>query len=81
MHAPTSGEVIFHNQDITKLTGEKRRQNCRHIQMVFQDPTAAFNPKMKIGNIICEPLLNFNLIKITNKRESSRIIAISRTAR
>ena len=50
--------------------------------MVFQDPTAAFNPKMKIGDIICEPLLNFNLIKkITNKRESSRIIAISRVAR
>ena len=72
MHAPTSGEVIFHNQDITKLTGEKRRQNCRHIQMVFQDPTAAFNPKMKIGNIICEPLLNFNLIKKSQMKEKAQ---------
>lgn len=72
MHAPTSGEVIFHNQDITKLTGEKRRQNCRHIQMVFQDPTAAFNPKMKIGNIICEPLLNFNLIKKSQIKEKAQ---------
>ena len=70
MHAPTSGEVIFHNQDITKLTGEKRRQNCRHIQMVFQDP--AFNPKMKIGNIICEPLLNFNLIKKSQMKEKAQ---------
>ena len=63
MHAPTSGEVVFHGEDITKLTGEAKRQNCRRIQMVFQDPTAAFNPKMKIAQIICEPLLNFNLIK------------------
>lgn len=63
MHAPTSGEVIFHGEDITKLKGEAKRQNCRRIQMVFQDPTAAFNPKMRIAQIICEPLLNFNLIQ------------------
>ena len=31
--------------------------------MVFQDPTAAFNPKMKVKEIVCEPLLNFGLIK------------------
>ena len=62
MHAPTSGSVIFRGKDITKLTGEEKRQNYRHIQMVFQDPTAAFNPKMKVRDIICEPLRNFDLI-------------------
>lgn len=62
MHAPTSGQVIFHGQDITKLQGEAKRQNYRHIQMVFQDPTAAFNAKMKVKDIICEPLLNFGLL-------------------
>lgn len=71
MHAPTDGEVIFRGKDITKLKGEDRRQNCRHIQMVFQDPTAAFNPKMKIGDIICEPLLNFNLIKKSQVKEKA----------
>lgn len=71
MHSPTKGEIIFHEKDITKLKGEARRQNCRHIQMVFQDPAAAFNPKMKIGNIICEPLLNFNLIKKSQVREKA----------
>lgn len=71
MHAPTSGEVIFHEQDITKLKGEARRQNCRYIQMVFQDPTAAFNPKMKIADIICEPLLNFKLIKKSQIKEKA----------
>lgn len=71
MHAPTSGEVIFHEKDITKLIGEARRQNCRHIQMVFQDPAAAFDPKMKIADIICEPLLNFNLIKKSQVRKKA----------
>lgn len=71
MHVPTSGEVIFHEQDITKLKGEARRQNCRYIQMVFQDPTAAFNPKMKIADIICEPLLNFKLIKKSQIKEKA----------
>lgn len=71
MHAPTSGEVIFHEKDITKLKGEARRQNCRHIQMVFQDPAAAFDPKMKIADIICEPLLNFNLIKKSQVRKKA----------
>ena len=63
MQKPTSGRVIFHGEDITQLTGESKRQNYKRIQMVFQDPTAAFNPKMKIKDIICEPLLNFDLIK------------------
>ena len=31
--------------------------------MVFQDPTAAFNPKMRVKDILCEPLLNFRLLK------------------
>ena len=66
IHPASGGEVIFDGQDILKLRGEAARQNRRKIQMVFQDPAAAFNPKMKVKEIICEPLLNFGLIK---KRE------------
>ena len=62
MQKPTSGKIIFRGEDITQLSGEAKRQNYRRIQMVFQDPTAAFNPKMKIRDIVCEPLLNFDLI-------------------
>ncbi len=72
MHAPTSGEVLFHGQDITKLRGEAARQNHRHIQMVFQDPASAFNPKMKVRDIICEPLLNYGLIKKKEVEETAR---------
>ena len=63
IHPASGGEVIFDGQDILKLRGEAARQNRLKIQMVFQDPAAAFNPKMKVKEIVCEPLLNFGLIK------------------
>ena len=62
IQSPTSGRIIYKGEDITKLTGEAKRQNCRNIQMVFQNPSAAFNPKLKVKEIICEPLLNFGLV-------------------
>ncbi len=72
MQKPTSGKILFRGEDITQLTGEAKRQNYRHIQMVFQDPTAAFNPKMKIRDIICEPLLNFDLISASDVDTKAR---------
>lgn len=63
IHPATAGEVIFEGQDILLLKGEALRQNRRKIQMVFQDPSAAFNPKMRVKDILCEPLLNFGLLQ------------------
>ncbi len=59
---PTSGQILFRGQDLSKLRGEALRSVRRHIQMVFQDPGEAFSPRMKIKNILCEPLLNFKVI-------------------
>ena len=64
---PTEGEIIFQGKDITRMKGEELRQNRQHIQMVFQDPATSFNPKMKIRDIITEPLLNFGRIKPSEK--------------
>lgn len=64
---PTSGQILFKGKDITKLKGEEKRLNRQNIQMVFQDPTLSFNPKMKVKDIICEPLINFNRIKKSEK--------------
>lgn len=58
----SSGEIIFKGQDISTLKGEAQRQMRRNIQMVFQDPGDAFSPRMKIKDIVCEPLLNFKVI-------------------
>ena len=72
LDTPTEGEILFHGQDITKLKGEALRQKRQHIQMVFQDPNGSFNPKMKIRDIICEPLLNFKRIKPSEKDAVAR---------
>ncbi len=64
---PTSGEIIFKGMDISQLKGEEQRLNRQYIQMVFQDPTSSFNPKMKVRDIICEPLINFDRIKKSEK--------------
>lgn len=69
---PTEGEIIYKGKDITKLKGEELRQNRQNIQMVFQDPSSSFNPKMKVRDIICEPLLNFGRIKSSEKDAVAR---------
>lgn len=69
---PTSGEILFKGKDLTKLKGEELRQTRQYIQMVFQDPGASFNPKMKIRDIICEPLMNFGRIKASEKDAVAR---------
>ncbi|CAK7003414.1 ABC transporter ATP-binding protein [uncultured Phascolarctobacterium sp.] len=63
IHPATGGGVVFEGQDILELKGEALRQNRRKLQMVFQDPSAAFNPKMRVKDILCEPLLNYGLLK------------------
>ena len=63
LHAPSEGQIFFKDKEITGLKGEDARNMRRNIQMVFQDPTTSFNPKMKIKDIICEPLRNFGLLK------------------
>lgn len=71
MDAPTDGSILFHGQDILNLRGEQLRQSRRHIQMVFQDPLASFNPKMKIVDILTEPLTNFGLLEKSDKQKKA----------
>ncbi len=69
---PTEGEILYHGRDITRLKGEELRQNRQNIQMVFQDPSGSFNPKMRVRDIICEPLMNYNRIKASEKDKVAR---------
>lgn len=59
----TSGRVIFKGQDITNLTGQSRRSIRRHMQLVFQDPYASLNPRMRVHELIAEPLLVHGIVK------------------
>ena len=52
-----SGEVIFGGQNLAKLDSASLRIARREFQMVFQDPFASLNPRMKVGEIVSEGLL------------------------
>ena len=69
---PTEGEIFFQGRNVCRMTKKERRENRRHIQMVFQDPSSAFHPKMKIKDIICEPLVNFGVISKKEKDAEAR---------
>jgi peptide/nickel transport system ATP-binding protein len=54
--SPTSGKIFFNNVEITDLKNEELRMLKRKIQIIFQDPYASFNPRMKIGDAVGHPL-------------------------
>jgi oligopeptide/dipeptide ABC transporter ATP-binding protein len=53
---PTSGEVIYNGQDITKISAAEMRKLRRRMQIIFQDPYASLNPRMTVEDILGEPL-------------------------
>ncbi|MBW2030228.1 MAG: ATP-binding cassette domain-containing protein [Deltaproteobacteria bacterium] len=63
-----SGQILFKGQDITHLEGDKVRPLRRHMQMVFQDPYASLNPRMRVVDIVAEPLIVHGLAR--NQREA-----------
>ncbi|ETB71843.1 peptide ABC transporter ATP-binding protein [Bacillus sp. CPSM8] len=69
---PTSGKVTFLGQEMTGLDAKDLRNMRRHIQMIFQDPYASLNPRMKIKDILEEPLIVHQLGKKAERREVVR---------
>lgn len=57
---PTEGEIIFDGENITNLAGNKLRKKRQDFQMVFQDPYASLNPMQNVGEIVAEPIRNYN---------------------
>ena len=57
LYTPSSGSVAFNGTNLTGLKDEKRRNACRRpIQMVFQDPFSSLNPRMRVLDIVAEPI-------------------------
>ena len=66
---PTAGHVNFEGRDILALDKRELRQIRREMQIIFQDPYASLNPRMKIGDIVGEPLVIHNQGTKNDRRE------------
>ena len=56
---PTGGKVLFKGEDLSKMNPEALRMTRTSLQIIFQDPFSSLNPRMNVGQIIAEPLKNF----------------------
>lgn len=66
---PTAGEIIFEGKDIAHMNAKEIREYRRRVQMIFQDPLSAFNPRLTVRDIVLEPLRNFKLLKGSGRSE------------
>jgi len=71
--AANKGQIFFQGKDITHAGREKVRALSKDMQLVFQDPYASLNPRLKIIDIIAEPLLVHGLVK--NIKEATDDVA------
>ena len=56
LYEPTSGQVLFAGQDLAQVSARERPKVRRELQMIFQDPYAALDPRLIVEQIIREPL-------------------------
>src|SRR4030081_2511 len=69
---PTHGHIQFDGREVTAMGKGELRQLRREMQIIFQDPSASLNPRMKIGDIIAEPLV---IHKIGNRAQQRERVA------
>ena len=54
---PTDGNILFHGEDVHKASEVERREYRSSVQAVFQDPWSSLNPRMRVKDLIAEPLV------------------------
>ncbi len=65
---PTGGEVHFEGRDIVRASHKDMREIRKRIQFIFQDPYSSLNPRMKVGQIVGEPLVIHGVCSGREKR-------------
>jgi len=66
---PTSGGILFNGEDVTRYDSQKLKEFKKQVQIVFQDPYDAMNPRQTVFQILQEPLL---VHSVTDSSEESR---------
>ena len=70
LETATAGEILYNGKDLTKLTQKEMSPIREKIQVIFQDPFSSLNPRMKIGDILAEPMAVHNIITDKEGRDN-----------
>jgi oligopeptide/dipeptide ABC transporter ATP-binding protein len=63
LHEPTSGEIYYKGKDVINASKSEMQELRRQMQIVFQDPYSSLNPRMTVGQIISEPIVQHGFMK------------------
>jgi oligopeptide transport system ATP-binding protein len=66
---PTAGEVLFRGENVLQFSRDRMRRARRDMQIVFQDPYSSLNPRMRVADIVEEPLIIHKLGTRAERRE------------
>jgi oligopeptide transport system ATP-binding protein len=72
LERPTAGEIFYDGIDLTKLKHSELTPLRRRIQVIFQDPYSSLNPRMKVGDIIAEPM-KVHAVEHDARRRATRV--------
>ncbi len=67
LQEPTGGQIWLGGTEVTTLDEQAMHVHRRQVQMVFQDPYSSLNPRMRVGQIVAEPLENYGLADDGNR--------------
>ncbi|HLJ21994.1 MAG TPA: oligopeptide/dipeptide ABC transporter ATP-binding protein [Stellaceae bacterium] len=71
---PSAGSVHFEGGDISHLKENELRPLRRQFQAIFQDPFSSLNPRMRVGEIVAEPLRNFGIGAPERRRRAAELL-------
>jgi peptide/nickel transport system ATP-binding protein len=70
LEQPDGGEITYRGTRIDRLSPKERRQYAREIQYIFQDPFSSLPPRMRVGELLEEPLVVHGLCKNSAQRKA-----------
>jgi oligopeptide transport system ATP-binding protein len=73
---PTEGQILFEGKEISGLDDNQIRDMRKEFQMVFQDPYASLNPRMRVGDIVAEPLIIHGYPKDKREERVHRLLEV-----
>lgn len=79
LYEPTAGSIVYDGQDITNFTNRQMKDLRQEMQIIFQDPYSSLNPRMTVGEIIGEALLEHGIFTKRSEAFENYVKEIMRT--